>query len=208
MTSPTKIVDDLWSGQRGRVIGAVQELERRMVSLEADPLPRPPESLLDVLDDGNDDRDDDDLIASYLSLLNTYPFDPPLDPADCTRRAVGAVIAHGRSYAARQLSLLLVGGRRYAGPAAAVQQVAERGVRPGREAKTAGWLLSYLLDDAETRSETVRAIRSWVGKPVLDELVKAAAGRLTVEERALLDRAGTSGAGQASGHDVDEEPTD
>jgi hypothetical protein len=170
MSDPEDIAGDLRSRQRERVERAVAQLERCMLALEPVPLPPPPADLFDVLDD---DADNDDLIASYLGVLGTYPFEPPLTPTERTRRAVDAVIGHGRSYAARTLSLKLVLDNRYEGPGQALRLIADQGAAPGREAEAAAWLLSYLLDDVDTRPDTISGLRSWLGKPVLQDIVDA-----------------------------------
>jgi hypothetical protein len=185
MTRAEQLTEDLESRDATRIVEAVQELERLMLALAPVPVPPPPPDLIDAT--GHGDRDD--LIASYLTVLAVYPFDPALDAADRTWRAVDAVLKHGRSFAARQLSLHIVRASRFEGPGGVVRHVAQRGVAPGHEAEQAERLLSYLLDDADTRSETIAGLALWRSQPVLDGIVERAATWFSPDERALLDGA-------------------
>ncbi len=182
-TRAEQLIDDLNSADEARVASAIEGLEHLMLALDTDPLPPPSANVLDVLGLG----DHDDLIASYLTVLGSYPFDPPLDAPGRTLRAIDAVLKHGRSYAARQLSLHLVNAPRYGGPSAALDHIARRGVEPGQEAEEVGWLLSYLLDDPGTRSATVAALARWRKHPVLSAVLDLTRDRLDADEQAALN---------------------
>jgi hypothetical protein len=173
------LIDRLRSADAGAVGAAIDELHSRLLALDTHPIPPPSPAIPDVLRAAAGTADIDDQLVRYLKVLAHYPFDPPLSDADRVGRSVETIL-RGGSYAARALSLRLV-----ASPdlVPALEYLGERGVRSGREEDQAGWLLSYLLDDAPTRATTARAVRSWPSDPVLNRVIASVPEGLAAAER-------------------------
>ena len=180
MTERAEAIDlDLSSGDPDRVAVAVAELHQRLLSQRAIPVRPPPDDAFAAFAEG----ENDDLLVQLLKVLNAYPFEPSMTETDRLARMIDVVLRHGASYAARNLSLLLVIA---SSTAPALQQIAVRGVRHGQEEEQAKWLLSYLLDDLDSRRETIDGLLAWVGLPVLSDLLVWAGPSLTPSERAVL----------------------
>jgi hypothetical protein len=177
--NPELLAAALESGDAARVGAAVDELHARLLGLNPIPVPPPPEDVPEVLRQAAPGADIDDRLVSYLAVLAQYPFDPALSGAERVGRAIETML-RGGSYAARSLSLRLVTSEDLV---AALRYLGERGVRPGREEDQAGWLLSYLLDDAPTRATTARAVRAWPDHPVLARVVGSVPEGMALAER-------------------------
>jgi hypothetical protein len=66
-----------------------------------------------------------------------------------------------------------------------LRYLGERGVRSKREEDQAGWLLSYLLDDEDSRATTARVVRSWPTDPGLDRVVATVPQSMAAAERQI-----------------------
>jgi hypothetical protein len=125
------------------------------------------------------DEDHDVELALYLDLLTTYPFDPPLSYREKLEQAVEAVLTHGRSYAARAMSLAVGSGS--AGPYSSVDVLGYLSRRPlgtAREIDQAGWLVDYLLDDPTLVPDVIESLRGWPRRADLVQVLRDEADRL------------------------------
>lgn len=171
------------SGDPARVAGALDELRDLVPALRPIRPPRP--DVLDAFPDGAPGT----VVRDYLWVLeHCGPFTPPADPAEIVRWSVEAVVRHPDGAAALQVVMSLRHPGRPAGADVGdvIGYLAERGVRPGREAKGAEYLALYLLDHSQTYARAVEALPLWQDKPVLSGVLHQVAPYLRPADRARL----------------------
>ena len=182
-TQSARLADALSSRDPDRVAGALLELRERWQSGEGLPMPSPAPEVLDAFADGAPWE----VVRDYIWVLAHYRmFTPPLSAGEVIRRWTEAVVRQADSSAALQVVLYLRRMEPGADVAAVVDYVAQRGVEPGREAKGAEHLARHLLDHSETYAPAVLALASWVGQPVLRDVLPAVAPYVRPTDRARL----------------------
>lgn len=177
MTRSEGLSAALASADPAEAAAAIIEMHDQLLTASTVPV-RLPETTIAVPPD-----DQDEFLSKYLRVLKFYPFDPPLSASERLSRGIDIVLHEGGTYAARQLALQLVIED---ATSFAIEYISARGIDSVHEIDQAGWLLSYLLDDEQTRAATIGALRSWMGRAGLKRIIHSEATRLTSEERATL----------------------
>lgn len=178
-----KLTEALESGDPDRVADAVRELDWRWQRLEDVELPAPPADILDAVHPAMSEE----VAAAYVSALAMYDFDPPVDPHDRLRWTVEALLRHGGSRLATEISLKLADPESFgSGATDALLLVQELGVHDKRAREAVSWLVSFLLGHPDTRQPTLDVIVRWTNLPQLSAVVEFVTPQLDPEERARL----------------------
>lgn len=147
-------------------------------------LPPPGHEWLDNLDEV-----DDEMVATFLDLLHTYPrFTPSLTPEQIREESLEANLRHGSHRSGFHHALLTsISLLPDFETSELLLMLGTRGVLGEQETEAAKWLVSYLLDNATTRPATVRALGWMQGRDDLDPVVDYVRSQLEPAEIAELE---------------------
>lgn len=177
--TPQSVTRAIESGHGATALSVLQQLQRRADAGEGLYLAPPSHTWLSRLDDVTDD-----LVVLFLDLVRHYPrFDPPLTPEQIREESLEANLRYGSRRSSFHHALLVSTSPIPDFEADEVLLLLRlRGISGEQEIHAAQWLMSYLLDDLNTRRAAIRALRWMTDWEELDLIFQYVRPQLTAEE--------------------------